>query len=81
MTQKEREMILKLYDGKPELLPLIHNLAKSKFGQIYIFWLYKNKIFGGKLHSVYIEAGQSPARLKKFILDSLCIVHKPIDLA
>jgi hypothetical protein len=63
-------------DGKPELIPIMHQLHRFKDCQKILKWLFKNKITGKNLVDwLKVEHSNSVMGMVKFIVQKNNIVY------
>lgn len=80
MTNYERELILKCYNGNEKCLPILHTLNQFKFAINIYEYLLKKGITGSNLVEYYYKLGCSPLKFGKTIIDRINIENRKMNI-
>ncbi len=80
MTDYERELILKCYNGNEKALLILHSLSQFKFAISIYEYLLKRGITGNNLVEYYFELGCSPLKFGKKIIDHVNIENRNLKI-
>lgn len=72
MTEKRREFFMKIMDGNPDLVGVMHILHGYKYCDNILMWLWNNKIIGKDLAEFVVKVhGKDVHKMARFIVEKI----------
>lgn len=71
MSEKRRKLTIEVFDGCPQVLPLLHEIHQFVRADDILLWLIRNKIKGSRFFEFYSQFEFSKIRFGKYVLTQI----------